>query len=260
MKRWLYFLYGVGCHLLFLGTFAYMAAFVGGFLVPKSIDTAAPGTIQSAVIVDLLLLGMFAVQHSVMARPGFKRIWTRIVPQPIERSTYVLLSCIVTIVLMWQWRGIDVVFWDVQHPVLQIALWGLFAFGWLLVPVVTLMLNHFDLVGTRQVWLYLRGREYESLPFAVPMLYKRMRHPLYVGWTISFWAIPTMTAGHLLFAAVLTAYMAAATIVEERDLVAHFGNQYEEYRRRVPKFVPKFTFAAKSRQDEVEPQPVREVV
>jgi len=182
---------------------------------------------------------MFGVQHSVMARPWFKRVWTRVVPGPIERSTYVLLSCLVTMLLMWQWRGIDAVVWNVEQPLARGLAWGLFAIGWLLVPAVSLLINHFDLFGTRQVWLYLRGQEYTSLPFGTPLLYKHVRHPLYIGWTLAFWATPTMTAGHLLFAAVLTGYMALAAVVEERDLVAHFGGQYVEYRRRVPMFVPR---------------------
>jgi protein-S-isoprenylcysteine O-methyltransferase Ste14 len=239
MRRWLFFAYGVGCHLLFLGTFAFMAGFVGNFSVPKSIDSTVPGPTSLAIVINLLLLALFAVQHSVMARPAFKRVWTRIIPEPIERSTYVLISCAVTVLLMWQWRGIDYLVWNAEQPVLRGLLWGLFAIGWLLVPFATLLINHFDLFGTRQVWLYLRGREYQSLPFRTPSLYRHMRHPLYVGWAISFWATPTMTAGHLLFAAVLTGYMGLAALIEERDLVAHFGHQYTEYRRRVPMFIPR---------------------
>jgi len=238
MRRWSFFVYGVACHVLFLGTFAWMAGFVGNFLVPKSIDSTVSGPTSQAILIDVLLLALFGVQHSAMARPAFKRVWTRIIPEPIERSTYVFVSCAVTILLMWQWRGIDQVVWNAQHPVLRGFLWGLFAIGWLLVPMATLLIHHFDLFGTRQVWLYLRGREYQSLPFRVPSLYKHMRHPLYVGWIIAFWATPTMTAGHLLFAGALTAYIGLAALFEERDLIAHFGRQYEEYRRSVPMFIP----------------------
>jgi protein-S-isoprenylcysteine O-methyltransferase Ste14 len=238
MKRWSFFTYGASCHLLFFATYAYMAGFVGNFLVPKSINSAAAGPMALAAAIDVLLLALFAVQHSVMARPAFKRIWTTVVPTEIERSTYVLLSCLVTMLLMWQWRGIDAIVWDVQSPVGRAAVWGLFVFGWLLVPAVSFMIQHFDLFGTRQVWLYLRGQEYRALPFRTPLLYKRVRHPLYIGWTIAFWAIPTMTAGHLLLASVLTLYMVLAAVIEERDLIAHFGRQYEEYRRRVPMFIP----------------------
>jgi protein-S-isoprenylcysteine O-methyltransferase Ste14 len=251
MKRWLFFVYGVAGHLLFLATFAYLAGFVGNVLVPKTIDTsigtvtetgidtAAEAATSRSVAVDLLLLGLFAIQHSVMARPRFKRVWTRVVPQPIERSTYVWLSCLVTILMMWQWRGIDTVVWDVHSPIGRAILWVLFAIGWMLVPFVSLLIDHFDLFGSRQVWLYLRGREYESLPFRVPALYNNVRHPLYVGFAIAFWATPTMTVGHLLFAVVMTAYMGLAAVIEERDLLAHFGEQYAEYRRRVPMFVPR---------------------
>jgi protein-S-isoprenylcysteine O-methyltransferase Ste14 len=241
MQRRLFFFYGVFSHLLFFGVFVYMAGFVANLVVPKSIDSVSSGSTTAAVVVNLLLLALFAVQHSVMARPGFKRAWTRVVPEPIERSTYVFASCIVTIVLMWQWRGINIVIWSVQQPMLRAALWCLFAIGWLLVPAVSLMINHFDLFGTRQVWLHLRGREYESLPFRTPSLYKHVRHPLYIGWTIAFWATPTMTAGHLLFAVVMTGYMIlTAVLLEERDLVAHFGKQYEAYQRKVPRFIPRF--------------------
>jgi protein-S-isoprenylcysteine O-methyltransferase Ste14 len=246
MKRWLFFAYGVAGHLLFLGTFAYMAGFVGNLLVPKSIDSATHTPTASAVLLNLLLLTLFSLQHSIMARPAFKRIWTRIVPEPIERSTYVFVSCAVTILLMWQWRGINTVIWDAQGPVLRGLLWSLFAIGWLLIPLATLLINHFDLFGTRQVWFYLRGRKYEGLPFRVPLLYKHVRHPLYVGWTIAFWATPTMTLGHLLFASVLTAYIGLAALIEERDLIHYFGEQYNEYRRRVPMFIPRWRTAAKS--------------
>ena len=239
MKRWIFYIYGVTCHLLFFATFAYLLGFVGNVVVPKSIDSSPTGSVATAVAIDLLLIAAFALQHSVMARPAFKRIWTRIIPQPIERSTYVLASCIVTILLMWRWQAIDVVVWDVQPPVARSLLWGLFATGWLLVPVVSLMIDHFDLFGTRQVWLFLRGRDYTDLPFRTPLLYNRIRHPLYVGWATAFWVTPTMTLGHLLFALAMTTYMAVAVWFEERDLVEHFGHRYEDYRRRVPMIWPR---------------------
>lgn len=238
MKRVLFFAYGVGCHLLFLGVYAWMAAFVGNFVIPRTIDSTPPTPVAVAMVIDVLLLLLFAVQHSVMARPAFKRLWTRLVPVPIERSTYVLLSCVVTAVLMWQWRAIDLVVWDVRQPVGRAVLWGLFAAGWLMVPLVSLMINHFDLFGTRQVWLYLRGKEYTHLPFRTPMLYGKVRHPLYVGWALAFWATPTMTVGHLLFAGMLTLYMGVAAVFEERDLMRVYGGLYAEYRRKVPMFVP----------------------
>jgi protein-S-isoprenylcysteine O-methyltransferase Ste14 len=261
VQRYIFFLYGVGCHLLFFGIFAYMAGFVGGFLVPKTIDTTVDGWGMGAALVNnLLLLGLFAAQHSVMARPAFKQVWTRIVPKPIERSTYVLASCVVTALLMWQWRGIETVVWDIREPVLRAAMWGLFAAGWLLVPFVTLLIDHFDLFGIRQVWLYLRGRPYEPLPFRVPLFYKHVRHPLYIGWAIAFWATPTMTVGHLLFAVVLSGYMGLAALIEERDLVDHFGREYEDYRRRVPMFVPRLTTAAADSDHSREAEPVAQGV
>ena len=206
-----------------------MAGFVGNFLVPNSIDSPAPGPTGAAILIDVLLLALFAVQHSVMARPAFKRVWTRIIPEPIERSTYVLVSCAVTFLLMWQWRGIDQVVWNAQHPMLRGFLWGLFAIGWLLVLLASLLINHFDLFGTRQVWLYLRGRNYQTLPFRVPSLYKHVRHPLYIGWAIAFWATPTMTVGHLLFAGVLTGYMGLAAL----DRGARFDCSFRPPVRRV---------------------------
>lgn len=254
MKRWLFFLYGVGSHLLFLGVFAYMAAFVGSFLLPRTIDTTVEGTTAAAIVINLLLLFVFAAQHSIMARPAFKQVWTRIVPKPIERSTYVFVSCLVTVLLMWQWRGMSTVVWDVQQPAIRAALWGLFVAGWLMVPVVSLMINHFDLFGTRQVWLYLKGRDYEPLSFRLPLAYKYVRHPLYLGWGIAFWATPTMTVGHLLFAAVMTGYMGLAAIIEERDLVKYFGDQYEDYRRRVPMFIPRLRSSASPSMQEAEPE------
>jgi protein-S-isoprenylcysteine O-methyltransferase Ste14 len=241
MKRWIFCIYGVFCHLLFFATFAYLLGFVGNVLVPKSIDSSPSGSVTTALAIDLLLITAFALQHSIMARPAFKRVWTRVIPQPIERSTYVLASCIVTALLIWQWQAVDVVIWDVQQPVARMLLWGLFATGWLLVPAVSLMIDHFDLFGTRQVWLYLRGRDYTHQPFRTPLLYNRIRHPLYVGWATAFWASPTMTLGHLIFAAAMTAYMVLAVWFEERDLVDHFGRQYEDYRRRVPMFLPRLS-------------------
>jgi protein-S-isoprenylcysteine O-methyltransferase Ste14 len=245
MRRWCFFIYGVFCHLLFLATFAYLAGFVGNFLVPKSIDSA-PADGPLAVGIDLLLLDLFGIQHSVMARPGFKRTWTRLVPQPIERSTYCLFSCVALFFLMWQWRGLDAVVWDVQQPAGRWLLWGLFAAGWLLIPAVSLLINHFDLFGTRQVWLYLRRRPYTPLPFRTPLLYNRVRHPLYVGWALAFWATPTMTLGHLLFAGSLTLYMVLAARIEERDLVGHFGDTYRAYQRRVPMFIPRLRAGAEN--------------
>ncbi len=251
MKRWLYFGYGVTCHVLFLAVYAYMAGFVGNLLVPKSIDAPVATAGATAVAINLGLLLLFALQHSVMARPAFKRAWTRIVPQPIERSTYVLASCIVTVVVMWLWQPMAAVVWDLQQPAARAVAWALFAAGWLTVPAITLIIDHFDLFGTRQVWLHFRGRNYTSLPFQARMAYRYVRHPLYLGWALAFWATPTMTVGHLLFAGVLTIYMVAAAMVEERDLVAHFGHHYETYRRDVPMFVPRVTPSARVQPETV---------
>jgi protein-S-isoprenylcysteine O-methyltransferase Ste14 len=239
MLRVLYFVYGVVCHLLFLAVYAWLAAFFAGLpLLPKTVDAPATVSFGWALAINAGLVLAFALQHSVMARPAFKRLWTRVVPEPIERSTYVLASNVVLAALLIYWQPVDAVVWDLPAGPARWAAWTLFAAGWLLVPLVTLMISHFDLFGTRQVWLHLTGREYTSLPFRTPMLYKHMRHPLYVGWTIAFWSAPTMTLGHLLLAAGLTGYMLAAVVFEERDLVAHFGRAYEDYRRRVPMFLP----------------------
>lgn len=243
MKRIVFFTYGVFGHLMFLAVYAYLAGFVGSFMgiVPKSIDYPVNPDVPlaMAIAINLSLIILFGAQHSIMARPAFKAVWTRWVPRPIERSTYVHASNMVTILLMWLWQPIDVVVWNVTWQPARIALMVLFAAGWLLVPLVSLMINHFDLFGTRQVWLYFRGREYSSLPFRTPMLYLYVRHPLYIGWALAFWATPTMTLGHLLFASAMTGYMALAAQVEERDLVQHFGQEYETYRKQVPQFVPR---------------------
>jgi protein-S-isoprenylcysteine O-methyltransferase Ste14 len=239
MKRWLFLAYGIGAHAAFLAVYAYLAGFVGNLVVPRSIDAPATGSTAAAVAVNLLLVGIFALQHSVMARPAFKRVWTRLVPPPLERSTYVWIANAVTVLLVYAWRPIDLVVWDVQQPLARGVLWGMFAAGWLAVPLVSVLINHFDLFGTRQVWLYFQGKPYTPLPFRTPLLYARVRHPLYLGWALAFWATPTMTAGHLLFAGSLTVYMMLAAVIEERDLVGHFGRAYREYQKQVPMFVPR---------------------
>jgi protein-S-isoprenylcysteine O-methyltransferase Ste14 len=245
VKRIGFFVFGVACHAMFLVVFLYMAGFVGNLLVPKSIDSPPDGTPPAvALLVDVLLLGLFAVPHSVMARPAFKRWWTRYVPQALERSVYVLVANLCVALLMWQWRPIGPNLWDVQHPLGRALVYGVFAGGWLLVPVTSLMINHFDLFGSRQVWLHLRQKQYSVPAFRTPMLYKLVRHPLYLGWMIAFWATPTMSAGHVLFAAVLTTYMLVAIPIEERDLAELYGEKYEQYRRRVPALIPRPTVLA----------------
>ena len=241
MSRVLFFVYGMACYLLFFVVYAWLAGFVGNLVVPKTIDgPAGSESALAAAAINVLLLLVFAAQHSVMARPAFKRVWTRIVPQPIERSTYVLASCLVVVLLVWQWRPIPIVIWQAEHPVAWAIGMSLFAAGWLAVPLISLMISHFDLFGARQVWLHLRGKPYTSLPFRTPLAYAVVRHPLYLGWALAFWATPTMTVGHLLFAGGLTVYMALAARVEERDLIGAFGEKYEDYRRRVPMFVPRW--------------------
>jgi methanethiol S-methyltransferase len=238
MKRILIFAYGVACYAAFLATFLYAIGFLGN-LVPRSIDGPSEGPPWLALSIDGLLLAVFAVQHSVMARPAFKAWWTRFVPQPAERSTYVLFSSLALGLLFWQWRPVGGIIWDVQTPLLRAAVLVLFACGWLTVLVTTFLINHFDLFGLRQVLLYLLGREYTPLRFATPWPYRLVRHPLYVGWLLVFWAAPTMTVAHLAFALGTTAYILVAIGFEERDLLAAHGRDYAEYRERVPMLVPR---------------------
>lgn len=252
MQRSLFFAYGIACYLLFLATYAYLACFVGNIFVPRTIDVGPPAPFAWAIAIDALLLLAFAVQHSVMARPAFKAWWTRFVPSSIERSTYVLASNLVLIALVWFWRPLDMVIWHVNSPMGWWLITALFAIGWLGVPLVSLAISHFDLFGVRQVWLHFTARPYTSLPFHTPLPYNLVRHPLYVAWALAFWATPTMTLGHLLFASLLSVYMLAASRVEERDLVAYFGRTYEDYRQRVPAFLPlpRLSFSEPKRQSD----------
>ncbi|MGA9030926.1 MAG: methanethiol S-methyltransferase [Sulfuricaulis sp.] len=239
MKRIAAFTYGVVCYAIFFGTFLYAIGFVGNFIVPKSIDSIPDGPLDQALLINALLLGLFAVQHSVMARPAFKRWWTRFVPKPVERSTFVLFSSLALIALFAFWQPIGGVIWHVQDPVGQAVLYGLCALGWGILLVSTFLINHFDLFGLRQVWLHLRGKEYRPLNFGTPGLYKIVRHPIYVGFIIAFWATPTMTAAHLFFALLTTAYILIGIRFEERDLVTFHGARYSEYRKQVPMLVPR---------------------
>jgi len=243
MRRIIAFIYGVTCYLIFFSSFLYAIGFVGNFLVPKSLDSAPEMTFGQALLVNVGLLGLFALQHSIMARPAFKQWWTKFVPPPVERSTYVLFSSLALLLLFWQWQPMGGTIWHVENSMGRLLLYGLFAFGWLLVLVSTFLINHFDLFGLRQVFLYLRGKEYTFLKFATPGPYKLVRHPLYIGWFFAFWATPTMTAAHLVFAVLTTAYILIAIQLEERDLLASH-EAYAEYRRRVPMLVPRF-FAPK---------------
>ena len=238
MTRLLTIGYGAVCYVVFLVAFLYAIGFVGNIVVPRSIDHGVTASIAEALVVNVLLLGLFAVQHSVMARPAFKRWWTRFVPKTIERSTYVLLSSLALVLLFWQWRTMPTVIWDVTWQPGRVGLWILFALGWVTVLLSTLMINHFDLFGLRQVYLAWRGRPYTNLEFRTSLLYRLVRHPLMLGFIVAFWATPTMTAGHLLFAVATTAYILIAIQLEERDLTAALGDQYRDYRSRVPMLVP----------------------
>jgi protein-S-isoprenylcysteine O-methyltransferase Ste14 len=245
-RRILYFAYGVGCYALFLATFLYALAFVGNCPKVPSLDGPRTGSLAAGIAIDLGLLGLFAVQHSLMARPWFKEHWTRIVPQVLERSTYVLFSSLALILLFALWRPLGGVVWSVEDPLARNVLWALFAFGWGLVLVATFLINHFDLFGLRQVWLQLRGRPYTRLAFGTPGPYRLVRHPLYVGWLFAFWMTPTMTLAHLIFAIATTGYILIAIQLEERDLVHDHGALYQDYRRRVPMLVPSFGRSAAS--------------
>lgn len=239
MARLLFLLYGLLSYLLFLIVYTATACFFGNFGLPRTIDGPVRCNLATAIAINAGLVLMFGAQHSVMARPKFKQLWTRIIPQPIERATYVLFSTAALALLVWFWQPIDGVLWNVTHPAARSALWALFVLGWLAVPGVSYLINHFDLFGLRQVWLHWHGKPYKSLPFRTPSLYARVRHPLYVAWALAFWTTPTMTVGHAFLATLLTGYMVVAVIWEERDLIAHFGEQYLDYRRRVPMFVPR---------------------
>ena len=239
MARFLAFLYGTAAYLLFLGAFLFAIGFVTGLPVPKTIDTGPVVPVTEALIVNLLLMSLFAIQHSVMARKGFKRWWTQFVPPAIERSTYVLFATLALIALLWHWRPIPTVVWEVTDPTVAMALTGLSLFGWIVVLSSTFMINHFELFGLHQVVNNLIGRKMGEIRFKTPMLYKLVRHPIYLGFIIAFWAAPVMTMGHVLFAAVTTAYIFVGIMLEERDLVAEFGDEYRDYRERVGMIVPK---------------------
>jgi len=231
------FLYGTLSYVTFLATFLYAIGFIGNFAVPKSMDSPADGPWQTALLVDLGLLSLFALQHSVMARPAFKRLLTRIVPAEAERSTYVLASSLALLLLFWKWRPLGGTVWEVQNSLGASLFYAAYAFGWVLVLLATVVINHFDLFGLRQVWLHLQGRPQSALKFATPLLYRVVRHPLYVGWITVFWCTPVMTVTHLFFALTTTAYILVAIQFEERDLMAAHP-EYIDYRRQVPMIVP----------------------
>jgi protein-S-isoprenylcysteine O-methyltransferase Ste14 len=238
MSRIIALLFGLACYAVFFGTFLYAIGFVSDLFVPKTIDTGEEVRIGEAVAVNLLLLTLFAFQHSIMARKGFKRWWTQLVPPSVERSVYVLFASLVLMLLFWQWRPIPMVVWSVGDPTLALTIQGISLFGWLLVLVSTLLINHFELFGLRQVFFNLMGRPLPAPEFRTPALYRVVRHPLYLGFVIAFWAAPTMTAGHLMFAAVTTTYILVAIMFEERDLIDAFGEEYRQYRERVAMIIP----------------------
>jgi methanethiol S-methyltransferase len=231
-------LYGAVVYVIFLATFLYAIAFVGNLPAPKTIDSGEPGSLAAALIINTLLLGLFAAQHSVMARPAFKRWWTRFVPHPVERTTYVLLASLAHILLYWQWRPMPQLVWSVTNPAGMAILQAIFWSGWAMVLVSTFLINHFELFGLRQVYARLRGRQLPQPEFKTPSLYKTVRHPLYLGFLLAFWATPSMTVGHLLFAAATTGYILIAIQLEERDLIDSFGDQYRRYRSQVSMLVP----------------------
>jgi protein-S-isoprenylcysteine O-methyltransferase Ste14 len=251
----MFFVYGVASYVIFLVTFLYAIAFVGGFAVPTRLDGPAVAPIATALAVNCLVLTLFAVQHSVMARRWFKERWTRIVSPIIERSTYVLFASLALMLVFWQWRPIGIQIWSVDNAAAQVALWALFATGWATVLTVTFLINHFDLFGLRQVWLALLGKPYTKITFRTPLPYRFVRHPLYFGFLLGFWMTPTMTLAHLVFAVATTAYIILAIQFEERDLITEHGPAYEEYRTRVPMLLPA-TGGRRSRQVRSAPSPI----
>jgi protein-S-isoprenylcysteine O-methyltransferase Ste14 len=238
LRRLAIFAFGSLSYLAFVGSFLYAVGFVGGFLTPTALDGEPRVGFAQALVIDLALLAIFAVQHSTMARPAFKQLWTRVVAPELERPIYVLASSLLLIAMFVLWQPLGGVIWDLESPVARAVAWAGFAFGWGLVLASTFLINHFDLFGLRQVWFALRGEPYRPVRFVQPGPYKLIRHPLYLGWLFSFWSTPRMTAAHLVFAVMTTAYILVAIQLEERDLVAEHGAAYEQYRRRVPMLVP----------------------
>ncbi|WP_341863331.1 methanethiol S-methyltransferase [Gymnodinialimonas sp. 57CJ19] len=239
MGRSITFIYGIATYVIFLVTFLYAIGFVGNVLVPKSIDSGVQGPIVASLVINLMLLSVFALQHSIMARPAFKRVWTRVIPQAAERSTYIFLTCVALILIFVFWQPLPAVIWDVSNTVLGTVLTVLFWVGWLVVLASTFMIDHFDLFGVKQIYANLRKRQASQPGFIKIGLYRLVRHPIMTGFLIAFWAAPTMTVGHLLFTLVTTGYIVIAVLrLEEKDLIAQIGDDYITYQREVPAFVP----------------------
>ena len=246
--RLLTMFYAIASYAVFLVSFLWAVGFIGNYnyLVPKSIDAGDPTSLREAIVVDLLLLGLFAIQHSVMARPAFKQWWGRFIPAACERSTYVLLSSLILPLLLWQWRPIPTPIWQANGLAAALLI-GVYWLGWGVALASTFMIDHFDLFGLRQTLFTLRRAGRPGQSFKMPLLYRIVRHPLMLGFLLAFWATPDMTAGHLLFASATTAYILVALQLEERDLIAQFGTAYEQYRRRVPMLLPRLF--GRSRED-----------
>jgi protein-S-isoprenylcysteine O-methyltransferase Ste14 len=250
-------LYGIVAYAFFLVTIVYAIGFVGNLGVPKSIDTGAAGPLVESFVIDTLLLGLFAIQHSVMARPGFKRWWTRLVPPSVERSTYVLFASLALLLLYWQWRPIVEPIWIVENRIAAAALTAVSGFGWVLLVVSTFMISHFELFGLKQVFLRLLRQAPAEPQFHTPLLYRRVRHPIYLSFLLAFWATPVMTTGHLLFALATTGYILIAIQLEERDLIGMFGDQYRRYRAEVAMLIPLPSRKSSDRPDPPAPAPTR---
>jgi methanethiol S-methyltransferase len=238
MLRFAAFLYGAVAYLTFLVTILCAIGFVSGLVVPKTIDTGATSPARTAIIIDLALMSLFAVQHSVMARKRFKQWWTQFIPKSVERSTYVLFASLTLLLLFWQWRPMSAIIWEIEEAEIAAVIMGLSILGWVIVFTSTFLINHFELFGLHQIANNLMGRKMPEPTFRTPLYYKFVRHPIYLGFIIAFWAAPTMSAGHLLFAAVTTAYIFVGILLEERDLIDLFGDEYRNYKRRVSMLVP----------------------
>lgn len=238
MKKALFLRYGIVAYIIFLATFCYAIGFVSSLWVPKHIDSVPRSPLGYAMMVNAALLTLFAVQHSVMARPAFKTWWTKIIPEPIERSTYVLLASLCLVVLFEYWEPMGGIVWQVESGSVQIFLKAICLFGFAIVLISTFLINHFDLFGLRQAWFSFIGKKYEPLPFRTPFIYKHVRHPLYLGFMVAFWSTPTMTIAHLFFAIMTTAYMLIAIQFEESDLIRQFGARYSDYKNHAPMIIP----------------------